>query len=367
MKKNATERPLIVATRGSALALAQTHYVIGLCQQSMPDRRFEIKIIKTTGDKMQTASLAQPEPDLPKGLFTKELEQALLQQEADLAVHSLKDLPTDLPDGLKLGAVCRRADPRDVLVYRDHRAVAASEGENTKSGYEWVPGEARLRGFKPRLRLSDLPHGATIATSSTRRQAQALCLRPDLKIVPIRGNVGTRLRKLAQQPELDATILAAAGLARLNVKIRADGRFLSAPHPFPDVRGPSLEDLAGLLGSLLEPEEMVPCVGQAAIGIEIREADEPLTDLCSRINHAATWHCIEAERAFLQGMGGGCQSPVAAYARILGHQIHLRAVSFRDGPARRTELKASIPEAKALGQKAARELLAEPQCKAVAS
>lgn len=339
------------------MALAQTHYVVGLCQQLQPRRRFEIKIIKTTGDKLQSASLAQPEPGLPKGLFTKELEQALLSQEADFAVHSLKDLPTDLPAGLKLSAVCRRADPRDVLIYREHRAVAELEAHDSREGYEWSPGQPRRRGFKPGLTLAALPSSATIATSSTRRQAQIQAQRPDLNLVPIRGNVGTRLRKITQQADLDATVLAAAGLARLYVKIRPDGRLVSAPHPFPDVRGPTADDLAGLLASMMEPEEMLPCVGQAAIGIETRDSDPLLDELLAKLNHAPTWHCVSAERAFLQAMGGGCQSPVAAYARILGHQIHLRAVSFRDGPCRRTELRAPLGDALNLGRKAAQQLL----------
>lgn len=357
MSKANAQRPLIVATRGSALALAQTHYVITLCQQITPSRRFEISVIKTTGDKIQTASLARPESGLPKGLFTKELEQALLEQKADFAVHSLKDLPTDLPAGLELAAVCRRGDPRDVLIYRDHRAVEDWEILQSQTGYDWSPGQSRRRGYKAGLTLAGLPQAATIATSSARRQAQVQHLRPDLKVVPIRGNVGTRLRKVGQQSEIDATILAVAGLARLNVRIRRDGRLICAPHPFPDVLGPAAEDLKGLLASVLEPGQMIPCVGQAAIGIETRTSDPDLNELCSKINHIPTWHCVSAERSFLSAMGGGCQSPVAAYARLLGHKIRLCAVSFRDGPARRIELEAPLGDAQGLGLKAAQNLL----------
>ena len=176
-----------IATRGSALALAQANIVLDLCRKLVPQQPAEIKIIKTTGDKLQTASLA--DSNLPKGLFTKELEVALLDDEADLAVHSLKDLPTELPSGLALGAVLAREDVRDVLICRKDAAFARA-------------------GF----RIRDLPQGATVATSSTRRAAQLRDHRPDLKIVPIRGNVPTRLRKLAQQPEIHAIILAAAGL-----------------------------------------------------------------------------------------------------------------------------------------------------------
>src|SRR3954463_712494 len=187
------ERTVYLATRGSALALAQTNMVIEQCRALFPALRFESKIIKTTGDKLQTASLASA--NLPKGLFTKELEAALLAGDADLAVHSLKDLPTELPDGLKLGAVSERADVRDVLIYRDAHFFANQPAHAWAGQTQSVP----KRGFSPGLTLSDLPNGATIATSSNRRSAQLLEKRPDLKIVPVRGNVGTRLNKLAAQ------------------------------------------------------------------------------------------------------------------------------------------------------------------------
>ena len=165
-----SSKPLIIATRGSALALVQSNAILVQCRDAFPERAFEVRIFKTTGDKLQTASLANTE--LPKGLFTKELEVALLNGEADLAVHSLKDLPTALPAGLILGAAGRREDVRDVLLYR------SGEGGS-------------LRGFPPGLTIHGLPKGATVATSSTRRGAQLQELRPDLKIVPIRGNVGS--------------------------------------------------------------------------------------------------------------------------------------------------------------------------------
>src|SRR4026208_1463201 len=171
--------PISIATRGSASALAQARTIMGQCQKACPELSFELKVIKTTGDKLQTASLASA--NLPKGLFTKELETALLNGEASLAVHSLKDLPTELPAGLALGAVSEREDARDVLIARNP------------------------------TRLMDLPQGATVATSSTRREAFLRERRPDLNIVPIRGNVPTRLKRLAEKPELDALVLAAAG------------------------------------------------------------------------------------------------------------------------------------------------------------
>ena len=170
-----------------------------LCRKAFPRLNFEIKIVTTKGDKLQTASLANPPDSLPKGLFTRELEVALLKHRADLAVHSLKDLPTELPAGLALGAVTRRADVRDVLIYRDAEYLRAeSEKENVA---EWAPGHARRRGLKLRSGLADLPSGATVATSSTRRRAQLLAQRADLNVVEIRGNVVTRLQKLADRPE----------------------------------------------------------------------------------------------------------------------------------------------------------------------
>ena len=335
------ERPILIASRGSALALAQAHAVFDQCRRAFPGLQFEITIIKTTGDKLQTASLAGTE-SLPKGLFTKELEVALLKHRADLAVHSLKDLPTDLPAGLRLGAVGRRADPRDVLIYRD-AAYLKRQAENPNPE-EWSPGHAARRGLHPKARLRDFPAGAIVASSSTRRRAQLLAVRPDLRVAEIRGNVVTRLQKLADNAELDATILAAAGLARLNFEITPEGH----------VRGDAVPD--GLLATVLEPEIMLPCVGQAAIGVEVRERDERIAAICERLNHHDTQQCVTAERAFLHAMGGGCQSPVAAYAEVSGERLWLRAVSFRQEPSRRGEAKGDLREPVALGERLAAEL-----------
>ncbi len=202
---------IFIATRGSALALAQANMVLAQCRTAFPSLAFELKIIKTTGDKLQTASLAQEGQTLPKGLFTKELEVALLEKQADLAVHSLKDLPTELPEGLKLGAVGKRADVRDVLIYRTEARVTTS-------------GETTRRGFRANLSPRDLPKGAVVATSSTRRRAQLLALNPGVEVPDIRGNVLTRLQKLANNPEIDATLLALAGLTRLHFRITPEGR-----------------------------------------------------------------------------------------------------------------------------------------------
>ncbi|HAV64995.1 MAG TPA: hydroxymethylbilane synthase, partial [Verrucomicrobiales bacterium] len=243
-----------------------------------------------TGDKLQTASLANPGAKLPKGLFTKELEVALLEGEAGLAVHSLKDLPTELPDGLALGAVTEREDARDVVIARE-----------------------------PCRSVTDLPEGAVVASSSPRRMAQLRQLRPDTRGVEIRGNVGTRLRKIAEQTDLHATLLAMAGMKRLGYTVGTDGRLAG-----PDVP-------AGLFALPLAPEEMIPAVGQAAIGLEIRADDPVMKELCARLNHADTWHCVTAERAFLRAMGGGCLSPVAGHAVIRDGRLHLMAVSFQTG------------------------------------
>ena len=317
-------KPIIICTRGSALALAQANMIAAQCRAVFPELRFELRIIKTTGDKLQKASMAKTDPSLPKGLFTKELEVALLNGEADLAVHSLKDLPTELPEGLMLAATPKREDVRDVFIYR-------------------APGSA-ARGFKPHAELKDFPQGATIATSSTRRKQSLLAARPDLNIVEIRGNVTRRMQKVAHQPELDATILALAGIRRLNFQINADGTISGDAVP------------KGMLASVISLEAILPCVGQGAIGIETRANDEHIARICARLNHAETFHCVMAERAFLRGMGGGCQSPVGAHATIVGDTISLKAISFRDGLVKRGEGKRPVAEAALLGEQIAAEL-----------
>ena len=316
---------LFIATRGSALALAQSNMVLSQCRTAFPELSFELKIIKTTGDKLQTASMAQESKTLPKGLFTKELEVALLDGTADLAVHSLKDLPTDLPTGLKLGAVGgKRADVRDVLIYRD--------ADFWKSA---------RRGFKAGTQVKDLPSGAVVASSSTRRRAQLLRVNPGLKVPDIRGNVATRMQKVADNPELDATILALAGISRLHFTIGIDGKLHGEQVP------------QGLLATVLGTDEMLPCVGQGAIGIEVRCGDDQLDRICARLNDENTLSCVVAERAFLAAMGGGCQSPVAAHAEVSGVTLQMRVLSFADGPARQAEGARPLTEAVQLGQELA--------------
>ena len=339
---NPENRPILIATRGSALALAQTHLILAMCRKAFPRLRFDYKIIKTTGDRLQTASMSKTDPALPKGLFTKELEVALVKGRADIAVHSLKDLPTELPSGLVLAATPKRADVRDVLIYRSAEFIRQRAAET--ASVDWSPGQDALRGFSPKLGLKDFPRGATIATGSTRRKAQLLALRPDLKTVEIRGNVPTRMTKVAEDGGLDATILALAGLSRLNFSINADGT----------ISGDAVPD--GLLASIIGVEEMLPCVGQGAIGIEARANDERIMKVCERLNHFNTFECVKAERSFLRAMGGGCQSPVGAYAEITGDSMTLKAVSFQDGPAKRALAKRPIAEAEMLGQAVAAEL-----------
>jgi hydroxymethylbilane synthase len=332
----ASERPIIIATRGSALALAQANLIAAQCRETFPKLRFELKIIKTTGDKLQKASMAKTDASLPKGLFTKELEVALLKGQADLAVHSLKDLPTELPAGLILAATPKREDVRDVLIYRAAEKIVQSPKFKVQS----LP----ARGFMANATLKDFPTGATIATSSTRRKMSLLAVRPDLNIVEIRGNVATRMQKVADHEKIDATILALAGLTRLNFKIHADGTISGDAVP------------AGLLATVLDLDVMLPCVGQGAIGIEIRADDERIGKIVARLNHADTFHAVTAERAFLRGMGGGCQSPVGAHAEIAGDKITLKAISFRDETVKRGAAKRPIAEAALLGEQIAAEL-----------
>src|SRR5262249_30895778 len=329
------DRPILIATRGSALALAQANSVLAQCRAAFPRLTFELKIVKTTGDKLQTASLAKEGTELPKGLFTKELEVALLKHKADIAVHSLKDLPTELPAGLKLGAVGKRADVRDVLIYRDAAYLEAAEAN--KDSAEWTPGQSKRRGFTGKISVKELPPGTVVATSSTRRKAQLLTLNPNLKVPDIRGNVVTRLQKLADRPEIDATVLALAGINRLNFTISGDGR----------LEGDAVPD--GLLATILDTDVMVPCVGQGAVGIEVREQDERIATICQRLNHFNTLQSVTAERAFLAAMGGGCQSPVAALAEVSGEKLRMRALSFTKGALQRAEATRSIKEAVALG------------------
>jgi hydroxymethylbilane synthase len=227
----------------------------------------EIVIIKTTGDQIQDRALSEIGG---KGLFTKEIEEALLADTIDLAVHSMKDVPTYLPDGLEICCLLEREDPRDVLISRRGNSIAT------------------------------LPQGAVIGSASLRRQAQLLALRPDLKVVTLRGNVGTRLGKLAKG-DADATLLALAGLKRLG---KAD-----------------------VATAILDMTEMLPAVAQGAIGIEIRAADRRMRDLLQPLHHVATEIAVTAERACLAELEGSCRTPIAAYAQVTADGLlHLQAL-----------------------------------------
>ncbi len=284
-------RRIVVGTRGSTLAQWQTNYVIAALKRVAPDLEIVTQIIKTTGDKDQTRSLA----DLGGlGVFTKEIEHAMLSREIDLAVHSLKDLPTELASGLQIAAVPERADPRDCIVSRHG------------------------------VGLNKLPHGACVGTSSARRTAQVLALRPDVRVIPLRGNVDTRLRK-AQSEEYDAVVLAAAGLIRL-------GRVSE-------------------ITEYLPLETFLPDPGQGALAVEIRADDADLTALVSRLDHAPTRVAVTAERAFLRALGGGCRMPVGAYAELRDGALHLHGlIASDDGTrAQHGELSGDAAEADALG------------------
>ncbi|MDE3166093.1 MAG: hydroxymethylbilane synthase [Acidobacteriota bacterium] len=284
---------LVIASRGSQLALWQAHWVEG--QLKALGHEVRIEIIKTTGDKITDVPLAKVGT---KGLFTKEIEEALLDGRADLAVHSLKDLPTELPEGLVLAAVPEREDPRDAVVGK---------------------------------RLDELAQGARVGTSSLRRSAQLRQLRPDLAIESVRGNLDTRLRKL-DEGQYDAILLAAAGLKRLG--------------------------WAGRIAEILETERMCSAVGQGALAIETRAAGAGF-DAVRALDHAATHAAVRAERGVLASLGGGCQVPIGAHATVEGERVRVRAiVASPDGSEMiRGVAEGAIAEAEATGRGLGAELL----------
>ena len=281
---------LVIASRGSQLALWQARWVAA--QLSAAGHQCRIEIVKTTGDKITDVPLAKVGT---KGLFTREIEEALLDGRAQLAVHSLKDLPTELPDGLVLAAVPEREDPRDAVV-----------------------------GSK----LADLPLGARVGTSSLRRAAQLRQLRPDLQVESVRGNLDTRLRKL-DEGQYDAILLAAAGLKRLG--------------------------WGGRIAEILAPEQMCPAVGQGALAIETRAGFEGV----ALLDHPATHAAVLAERAVLRALGGGCQVPIGAYATLSGDRIHILAiVAAPDGTqVIRANAEGAAADAAQIGARLADDLL----------
>ena len=279
---------LTIGSRGSPLALWQARWVQARLEELGEASRIEI--IRTTGDKIQDVALSKVGT---KGLFTKEIEEALLDGSIDLAVHSLKDMPTDLPRGLTLAAIPEREDPRDALV-----------------------------GCK----LAELRDGARVGTSSLRRSAQLLALRPDVRIANIRGNVDTRLRKL-DEGQFDAILLASAGLRRLGLSAR--------------------------ISELLDPEAMCPAVGQGALAIETREDGGHSWEVCVRLNHVETRVAVTAERAVLASLGGGCQVPIGALAEGLS-PVRLRALII--SPDGRTVIRGNVETEPERAGEAGREL-----------
>lgn len=285
---------LVIGSRGSQLALWQAHWIKARLEELGEECRIEI--IHTTGDKITDVGLSKVGT---KGLFTKEIEEALLNRSIDVAVHSLKDMPTEVPDGLTLAATPLREDPRDALVGK---------------------------------KLSELPPGALVGTSSLRRSAQLRALRPDLRIHDIRGNVDTRCRKL-DEGQYEAILLASAGLRRLGWHDR--------------------------IAELLDPELMCPAVGQGALAIETRDDAGEAWRVCRRLDDANTRICVTAERAVLAALGGGCQVPIGALAQLSGDLFVRAIVISPDGASVvRKQIGGKPGDAVQLGQALGEELLA---------
>jgi hydroxymethylbilane synthase len=292
--------PIRIGTRGSKLALWQASHIADRLRPLVATQPVELVIITTAGDQVRDVPLAQIGGE---GVFTKEIQHALLDGRADVAVHSLKDLPTVPADGLVLAAVPERGPVGDVFVSERHR------------------------------RFDDLPCAAVVATSSLRRRAQALARRPDLQVSDIRGNVETRLRKL-HESGLDGLILAEAGLRRLG--------------------------LGEAITEVLDPAWMLPAVGQGALGLECRADDAAALTILQRLNHVPTQRAVLAERALLRALGGGCQVPLGVVSRIDGDRMGLRAAVVNQDGARRIEAELSGPadDPERLGRRVADELLA---------
>ena len=290
---------ITIGTRGSPLALWQAHWVKSQLESLHDDLTVELVKIKTSGDKIQDVPLAKVGG---KGLFTKEIEESMLRYETDIAVHSMKDVPVQFPPSLTLSVVTEREDPRDVLVSRKD------------------------------LKLDQLPKGAKVGTGSFRRTTQLLNYRPDLEVVPMRGNLETRLKKLESE-RLDAIILAAAGLIRM--------------------------DMADRITEFIETEIMLPGGGQGAVGIESRKEDLPTMNRIFLLDHEETHLALEAERGFLTRLQGGCQVPIGVYATIEGETLHLRGlVGSLDGKQiLKAETKGSVEDPEGIGIQLAGEIL----------
>jgi len=290
---------LSIGTRGSPLALWQANWIKSQLESIHDDLTVELVKIKTSGDKIQDVPLAKVGG---KGLFTKEIEESMLRYETDIAVHSMKDVPVQFPPSLTLSVVTEREDPRDALISRNN------------------------------LKLDELPKGARVGTGSFRRTTQLLNYRPDLEVVLMRGNVQTRLNKLESEG-LDAIILAAAGLIRL--------------------------DMADHITECIEPEIMLPGGGQGAVGIESRKEDLPIMNRIFPLDHEETHRALEAERSFLTRLEGGCQVPIGVYATIEEDTLRLRGlVGSLDGKQiLKAERKGSVEDPEAIGFELAGEIL----------
>lgn len=290
---------MLVGTRGSPLALAQTNQVIDSLRKYTPTIRYEVVPIRTRGDETQDLGTI---PSEGKSIYTKEIEEALIERQIDIAIHSMKDLTTDLPTGLVIGAVPERADPRDILI----------------SG-----NEEKFDRLQPRAR---------IGTGSPRRKAQLLAARADLEILDIRGNVETRLRKL-EKGDYDALVLAAAGLIRLGLERR--------------------------ITEYLATETMLPAVGQGALAIHRREDDHEMRQLLSNIDDGPTRRAVEAERAFARRLGADCRTPVAAYARAESGKLVIEGmVAAESGKVLvRSRIVSDTPDAEKVGEELAQDLL----------
>ncbi|EKO3583313.1 hydroxymethylbilane synthase [Vibrio metschnikovii] len=291
--------PIRIATRQSPLALWQAHFVKDALQAAHPHLAVELVTMVTRGDVLLDTPLAKVGG---KGLFVKELEVAMLEGRADLAVHSMKDVPVDFPDGLGLVTICQREDPRDAFVSNTYHSLEA------------------------------LPHGAIVGTCSLRRQCQIKEARPDIIIKELRGNVGTRLAKL-DSGEFDAIVLAAAGLKRLKLEQR--------------------------IASFISPEQSLPAVGQGAVGIECRLDDQRLLTLLEPLNHTDTYDRVICERAMNLTLQGGCQVPIGSYTELDGEQIWLRALVGEPDGSRiiRGEIRGPRQQAERLGVELAQQLL----------
>lgn len=288
-----------IGTRGSELALVQARFIAEEIKAQYRDISLEIVPIKTRGDRMQNISLAKIGG---KGVFVKEIEEALLEEKIEIAVHSMKDVPVELPEGLEISVIPEREDPRDVLISRNN------------------------------IKMEELPQGAKIGTGSLRRRMQLLNFLPDIEVVPIRGNLGTRIKKIDSEG-LVGIIAAAAGMKRMG--------------------------WAAKVSQYIPVERMLPSAGQGVLGIEVRRDDHKIKEILSFLNHGQTFAEVSAERAFLRTLGGGCQVPIACIGRKRGDMLILKGlVGSTDGKiVIEDEIKGAVEEGEELGNSLAETIL----------